>query len=476
MTEDTELLRRYAEEGSQEAFAEVVHRHVNLVYSAAVRQLNGDTHRAADVTQAVFTDLARKARYLARHEVLSGWLFTSTRYAARNLVRGEQRRLAREQEAWAMETVDRDGEVKLDWERVRPVLDDVLAELNRTDREAVLLRFFEGRDYAGVGARLNVPANTARMRVERALDKLRERLAHRGVTSTSAALAAVLAGQAVAAAPAGLASAVAGTALAGATASGGVLAITFLTMNKLQMATTGVVLAAGAAGLIVQSTEARRIEAEIAALREQEKIVTALRAENQALARRAGEVAELRRDDAQLAQLRDDAAALQARLKAEELRKAEAARLAAARAPLTGPVFDISKVDRTPAPQFQARPQYPSELRQLGLGGEAVVEFVVDAEGVVRNARAVRSALKAPDGKGEPAGREPFVVQATGVPGGGASDRAMAEKFEAAALEAVSKWRFSPGEKGGQKVNTRLQVPIIFTLSTKPGPAPTLWF
>ena len=121
--EDSELLRRYAEEGTETVFTEVVRRHVNLVYSAALRQVNGDTHLAQDVTQLVFADLARKAKTLARHRVLAGWLFTSTRYAAAKLVRGEQRRRARETEAKLMrEILHDDGASALDWARVRPVL------------------------------------------------------------------------------------------------------------------------------------------------------------------------------------------------------------------------------------------------------------------------------------------------------------------------------------------------------------------
>jgi RNA polymerase sigma factor (sigma-70 family) len=209
MNDDAELLRRCGEEGANDAFSELVQRHVNLVYSAALRQLNGDAHLAADATQLVFTDLARKAKSLTGHRVLAGWLFTSTRYATAKLVRGERRRHAREVEAQLMQEITQDDPAaQLDWERVRPVLDEVIGELGDHDREAILLRFFEGRDFTSVGARLGLSDNTARMRVERALEKLRGLLHRRGVTSTTAALAVALANQAVVAAPAGLAAVV----------------------------------------------------------------------------------------------------------------------------------------------------------------------------------------------------------------------------------------------------------------------------
>ena len=165
MKDDATLLRSYARDRSESDFAELVRRHVNLVYSAALRQVNGGTHLAQDVTQSVFTDLARKALSLASHRVLAGWLFTSTRFAAAKLLRGEQRRRLREQEAQSMqENSASDPTASLDWDRVRPVLDDALAELGERDRDAILLRYLEGRDFAQVGEKLSLSDNAARMR------------------------------------------------------------------------------------------------------------------------------------------------------------------------------------------------------------------------------------------------------------------------------------------------------------------------
>src|SRR5882672_6412310 len=167
MSGDTELLRRYVEERSEAAFAELVRLHLNLVYFAALRQVGGDAHRAKDVAQAVFTDLARKAQALSRHAVLTGWLYTSTHYAAAKVVRGEVRRQKHEQEAHTMNEILPTSTPGADWDRLRPVLDDVMLELNERDREAILLRFFEGQAFAAVGERLRVTEDAARMRVDR---------------------------------------------------------------------------------------------------------------------------------------------------------------------------------------------------------------------------------------------------------------------------------------------------------------------
>jgi RNA polymerase sigma factor (sigma-70 family) len=270
MREDAELLRSYAATRAEADFAELVRRHLNLVYSVALRQCGGDAHLAQDVTQMVFTDLARKAAALAEHRVLAGWLFTSTRYAAAKKVRGERRRRTREQEAQTMhETITGPMAAHHDWDSVRPVLDEVIGELGVQDREAILLRFFEARDFASVGARLNLSENAARMRVDRALDKLHVLLARRGVTSTTTALGVALANQAVVAAPAGLAATVATAALAGA-ASGGstaILATIFTTMSTIKTTAmvTGVIAVLATGTAIYEMQRGRQAEAALAA-------------------------------------------------------------------------------------------------------------------------------------------------------------------------------------------------------------------
>jgi len=459
MLDDTALLRRYAATRAEDDFAELVRRHVNLVYSAALRQVNGDTHLAQDVTQLVFTDLARKAESVASHRVLAGWLFTSTRFAAAKAVRGERRRHAREEEAHLMQEIFRpdDPATQLDWARVRPVLDEALAELDDRDREAILLRFFEGRDFADVGARLNVADNTARMRVERAVDKLHGLLARRGVTSSSAALAVALANQAVATAPAGLATTVAGAALAGAATGGSVAAvIAFMTMNKLPLGIISALVATGTAGFALQQKAQAQLRDEITGQRQQNQETAQLRAENQRLARAAAEVEAFRADDAALAQLGNEVAGLKERLRAEEAR----AKLAAAQGG-AGPVYDLSQLDRQPRPTIQARPEYPVEMRRAGIEGKVTVDFIVDKDGNVQNA----TALKSPQPGVDTVMLSDFGVAANGGAAGAFAEASAQSEFGAAAVAAVSQWKFGPGRKGGRDVNTHMQVPIVFALS-----------
>ena len=287
MNDDSELLRRYARESDEDAFTELVRRQVNFVYSAALRQVNGDAHLAADVTQLVFTDLARKAGQAADHRVLAGWLFTSTRFAAAKLVRGERRRHVREQKAQLMQE------------------------------------------------------------------------------------------------------------------------------------------------LKVQAEANARLRSDVAELRQHHERLPDLERENVRLKRAIAETGELKSDDAEFGRLQEEATVLRTRLL--QLAKADAARAAAQRN-ASAEVFDITTLDQTPQAKFQTRPHYPAEMREAGIPGQVVVDFVVDSAGTVQNAYALRSSQR---------------------------------EFEAEAVLAVSKWKFIPGKKGGLDVNTHMQVPIVFTLGER---------
>ena len=256
MNDDTDLLRRYAEEGSEAAFTELVRRHVDLVYGAALRRTGGDTHRAADVAQQVFTTLAREARKLSRHAVLGAWLHAATRNAALNLMISEERRKTRELAAQSLAPATAAPGESLDWDRLRPVLDSAIDELSETDRAAVVLRFLEQRPFAAVGAALRVSEDAARMRTDRALDKLRTALARRGITSTAAAVGALVSSQSLVSAPAGLGVALAAQSLAtigpgfvGATAA------TFMSIKLLLTTAATALVTFGAGAYFVLSRD-----------------------------------------------------------------------------------------------------------------------------------------------------------------------------------------------------------------------------
>src|SRR5260221_1415224 len=233
MQTDVELLRRYAEHRSENAFAELVQRHIDLVYSAALREAHGDSAQAEDITQAVFAELARKSSSLGRHPALAGWLYTCVRQMTANARRAEDRRQRREQEAQTMnELLSSDSSDPI-WRQVQPVLDDAMHELSEADRAAVVLRFFEERSLKEVGLALGLNENAARMRVDRALEKLRNVLAKRGVTSTASGIAAAIAAGAVVSAPTALTASVVTSALAvtASTTSTTLTALKFMTMT-----------------------------------------------------------------------------------------------------------------------------------------------------------------------------------------------------------------------------------------------------
>ena len=264
--DDTQLLLEYVEKGSEPAFTRLVERHVDLVYSAALRRVGGDTHRAREVTQMVFADFARKAAKLTKHPLLAGWLHQSTRWAAAGLRRTELRRLANETAA-AIEHNEFPEEQAADWTKMAPLLDEALDTLSGSDREAVLLRFFSDQPFAAIGTRLGLTENAARMRVERALDKLRALLAKRGATSTAAALSLALSRNAIAAAPGGLANIVAVSVMNG-TAAAVTATVGNLIMAKLQLWLIGLLIAGLIVGLAVQHSRTKQIEEQIVALSE----------------------------------------------------------------------------------------------------------------------------------------------------------------------------------------------------------------
>jgi RNA polymerase sigma factor (sigma-70 family) len=267
MTEQQTLLAQYATNGSEEAFGELVARFVNLVHSTAVRLVDGDTHRAEDVVQTVFADLARLAKTVSPQVMLGGWLHRRTCHVAATLMRSERRRQNRERQAAEMHALEE--QQAPEYEQIAPVLDQVVNQLSGPDRQAILLRFFEGQDLLAVGQALSITEDAARKRVARALDKLRRLLRRQGVVVPGASLATLLAAQAVTAAPAGLAVSVTGPALAAAATGSSGLTLALLQLmaiTKTQIAVSTVVVAGIGTAFVLQHQAATRLNEQNRAL------------------------------------------------------------------------------------------------------------------------------------------------------------------------------------------------------------------
>jgi RNA polymerase sigma factor (sigma-70 family) len=297
MTPDFELLRQFAKTNSQDAFAELARRHVNLVYSAALRQVHNDAHLAHDVAQTVFTDLARKAGSLSRRKNLTGWLYTSAHFAAAKIVRTENRRRDRE-EKFMREPTNESGTgfqpvssaPETDWNKIRPTLDDAMHELRESDREAILLRYFENRQFAEVGAKLGLNENAARMRVERALEKLRAIFAKRGIT-TATAFASVISANAIQTAPVNLAATLT-TASIAAAGTGTFTLLKIMTATKLKLAFSAIVFAGAATAFVVQQQTQSKLRGENELLQQQ---IAQLQTDNENVSNRLAKIGDAKK-------------------------------------------------------------------------------------------------------------------------------------------------------------------------------------
>lgn len=311
MTDSRALLVDYAENGTESAFRDLVARYIDLVYSTALRRAGGDAHLAQDVAQTVFLHLARKARSLPQGVMLGGWLHQAACNVAATVMRTERRRQVRERQAVQMNTLQNDPAGTFD--HVAPFLDDAIRQLPEDDRTAVLLRFFEKRDFRSVGDALGSSEDAARMRVNRALEKLEVLLKQRGVTISATALGTALAADAVTAAPAGLAASVAGTALAGVAAAGAATLSVFkiMAISKIQVGALSAILIGGlTTALVVQHRSLARV---LDAHRSLQQEVQDLRDAKDQLARAQvdrNELERLRRDHSELLRLRGEVAVL----------------------------------------------------------------------------------------------------------------------------------------------------------------------
>lgn len=233
---DTELIQQYAQHGSQPAFATLVSRHLNLVYSAARRQVRSP-QLAEEVAQSVFCDLARNAGTFKPGASLTGWLYLVTRRTAIDAIRKESRRQSREQAVGEVSAMNAKPD---SWTRIEPLLDEAMETLPEADRSVLLLRFFEDKSLREVGETLGTSENAAQKRVARAIDQLRAAFLRRGVAITAAGLATDLSAHALETAPISLKAAIAATTVSlppAATAAGQ------LVMTTAQKSLIGVVTA-----------------------------------------------------------------------------------------------------------------------------------------------------------------------------------------------------------------------------------------
>jgi RNA polymerase sigma factor (sigma-70 family) len=310
MTDDGTLLRQFLETGSESAFAELVQRYFPLVHSAAQRQVGGDSERAQDVAQSVFTELARKARTLTGRRCLAGWLYNTARFMALRESRSELRRAQRERAFLIMPNDSTESALDLAWKEIRPIIDEVMLELDERDRQAVILRFFQNHSLADISAMLQTTENAARMRVERALEKLRLRLSRRGIKSSAAVLGAALTTCAVSSTTPMQAALVIGPALGAAAAgtlSGSLSLLSFMTSTQLKLGMAGLALIGVTTGFVTLQASKQRLVSELAAQKAETRHLAeqleqaALRAPEPD---RRDEVEELARLRAEVTQLR----------------------------------------------------------------------------------------------------------------------------------------------------------------------------
>jgi len=242
--DDRELLQEYREHQSEKAFAELVSRHVRLVYATALR-LTGERQAAEDVVQAVFLLLARKSWMVRDGNALPGWLYRATQRTAFNEKRREERRRQRETEA--MNNAELDAKTQAMLAKLLPLLDEALGQLSSVEQNLIVLRFFENKSLRETGATAGLSEQATHNRISRAVEKLRQYFARSGVTVASAGVETALTAPSSQAVPVGLVAKVTGAALAGSGAALGIGDIVlkfFFTMNtKTQVALVVVVVA-----------------------------------------------------------------------------------------------------------------------------------------------------------------------------------------------------------------------------------------
>ncbi|MCW5551670.1 MAG: sigma-70 family RNA polymerase sigma factor [Verrucomicrobiae bacterium] len=328
---DLQLLARYHRQHAEDAFAEIVRRHLNLVYSAALRQVRSP-QLAEEVAQSVFTDLARQAANLKPETVLSAWLYQVTRRTAIDVVRREARRQLREQIATEMNAMNATAD---EWPHIEPLLDEAMSALDDTDRTAVLLRYFENKSLREVGQTLGASEEAARKRLSRAVERLREFLAKRGVSVGTSGLIAVVTANAIQAAPVGLAVSISATAALAGSMLATTTTATQVTMNWLNLKSIAAIAAAaitaGTGTFLVQERETSRLrEQQQDMVIQHEELVRERDFALASAAAKSDELDRVQKDKLELLRLRGEVGVLRRQAKELESSKTENVQLRAA--------------------------------------------------------------------------------------------------------------------------------------------------
>ncbi|MDQ8197948.1 TonB family protein [Pelagicoccus enzymogenes] len=424
---DSELLNRFCSERSETAFTLLVERHLRVVFAVAQNRLGGDAQLAEDVCQIVFSQLARSAKSLRHHGNVKAWLFKTSHFTAAKLVRSQVRQKMREHD---YEYV-RDPSLPEEKENLAQFIDESIEQLPQADQEVLLLRFFESMDYKSIGIRLSMEPNTARMKVERALDKLQASFKKRGIVTTGAALSAAFSTYANCSLPAYLATSVVNVSVANL---GGLATVGLVSALKLPLAATAAILLTGIA-IERQSTDAA-MESKVAV--EQVAHTQAEHIESPPTTSPSDSNPDA--IDLAYAALDNDATVLAQRLEEIEL---EIQKLHNRR-PSSDKIYSISELDTKPTASAIRMADYPVRHLATKEKGKAVIEFVLGTDGTTSDLRVITATH--PD-------------------------------FGKSALEAIAKSEFNPGRIGATAVQSRVRIPIMFTPDPAEDQAETqTWF
>lgn len=306
---DAELLEEFARHRNEEAFRQLVRRHLAMVFATA-RRILGDSHQAEEIAQTVFLLLADKVGTIGSDQHLAGWLYRAASHHAMHRRRSEGRRQQREQIAMAMQLPEPDAPANED---LLGELEDALAELQSDERDALVLRFLEDRQLREVGHELGVSEEAARKRVSRALDRLREIFGQRGITASTGVLTALLVGQAGMGVPTSLGATIT-TAVVGGTAAVTATALTqgaTSTMNLLNLKTAAAILVAatvtGTSTYVAKQRQVHRLETANQRLEDKRaKLVDSQHAATAAIQLRDEQIEELRKTTADVPRLRGE--------------------------------------------------------------------------------------------------------------------------------------------------------------------------